>query len=67
MLTLKLYHPNGQKEVAHFQTMDKCVQWMNLHSKHITRIDLHDSKSGKTIEFKTKREFEDYNAKQAVK
>ena len=67
MLTLKLLHPNGQKETAHFQTLDKCYQWMNLHYKKVKAITLTDSVKNSTIEFVSKHDFEDYYKKQATK
>ena len=67
MLTLKLFHPNGQKEVAHFQSLDKCVQWMNLHSKKVNHIILMDSKINKPHEFNSKHAFEEFAKQQGTK
>jgi len=67
MLTLKLLHPTGQKETAHFQTLDKCAQWLNLHYKKVKSITLIDNTKNITYQFVSKHDFEDFYKQQVAK
>jgi len=66
MMTLKITLPNGHKEYAHCQTLEKCEMWMNLYYKKFTLLTLIDNKTGKSADFDTKLDFEEYCAAKKV-
>lgn len=60
MVTLKLRHANGSTETVHFQNIEKCSLWMNLHYKKLDQITLIDDKKRERLEFATRHAFEDF-------
>ncbi len=67
MVTIKLHHRDGHKETAHFQNIEKCALWMNLHYKNVNQITFMDSKTNEKIEFSSKHAFEDFYKKRVAK
>lgn len=60
MVTLKLFHASGQKETVHFQSIEKCSLWMNLHYKKLDKITLIDGKKNEKFDFPSKHSFEEF-------
>lgn len=58
MVTIKLLHTSGHKETAHFQDINKCALWMNLHYKKVSGIVLIDNIKNEKFEFSSKHAFE---------
>lgn len=60
MVTIKLRHIDGQRETAHFQNIEKCALWMNLHYKRVSGITYIDSRKNEKLEFPSKHSFEEF-------
>lgn len=58
MITLKIVKPDGTKELAHFQNLDKCAKWINLYYHKFSEITMTQSKTKESYIFKSKLDFE---------